>query len=94
MRTIISFTALLVSVGLMQLANGALGPLDALSGIYFSFSSFQIGMLGSSHYLGFIFGHLGCFGVLWGSLGIILGPLGRLRGHLEVMLGSSGCHLG
>ena len=56
MRTIISFTALLVSVGLMQLANGALGPLDALSGIYFSFSSFQIGILGSAHFMGFIFG--------------------------------------
>ena len=56
MRTIISFTALLISVGLMQLGNGALGPLDALSGIYFSFSSFQIGALGSAHFLGFIFG--------------------------------------
>ena len=56
MRTIISFTALLFSVGLMQLANGALGPLDALSGIYFSFSSFQIGMLGSAHFMGFILG--------------------------------------
>ena len=53
MRTIISFTALLVSVGLMQLANGALGPLDALSGIYFSFSSFQIGI---AHIILIVFG--------------------------------------
>lgn len=58
MRTIISFTALLISVCFMQLGNGALGPLDALSGIYFSFSSLQIGLLGSAHFLGFILGCL------------------------------------
>ena len=41
-----------------------------------------------------VFGHLGCFGILWGSLGIIFGPLGCLRGRLGVIWSAIGCYLG
>ncbi|SHJ38839.1 Predicted arabinose efflux permease, MFS family [Shimia gijangensis] len=56
MRMIISFSALFLSVILMQLATGGVGPLDALSGIMLGFSTAQIGMLGSAHFLGFFIG--------------------------------------
>ncbi|RKF17231.1 MFS transporter [Roseovarius spongiae] len=56
MRTIISFAALFLSVILMQLSSGGLGPLDALSGLALDFSTAQIGLLGSAHYMGFFIG--------------------------------------
>ena len=68
MRTLISFAALFLSVALMQLSSGGVGPLDALSGIALSFSTAQIGLLGSAHFLGFF---IGCWWAprLMGSIG-------------------------
>jgi MFS family permease len=56
MRMLISFAALFLSVILLQLSSGAIGPLDALSGITLDFSNGQIGLLGSSHFFGFFIG--------------------------------------
>ena len=56
MRTAISFAALFLSVILMQLSSGGVGPLDALSGLALNFSTEQIGLLGSAHFLGFFIG--------------------------------------
>ena len=58
MRLLISFAALLISITLLQLSSGAIGPLDALSGIKSGFSTTMIGLLGSAHFLGFF---LGCW---------------------------------
>lgn len=68
MRTLISFAALFFSVILLQLSSGALGPLDALSGIALSFTTQEIGVLGSAHFLGFF---IGCWWAprLMGSVG-------------------------
>lgn len=56
MRTIISFAALFFSVILLQLSTGGVGPLDAISGLTLDFTTEQIGLLGSSHFLGFFIG--------------------------------------
>lgn len=56
MRLLISFAALLLSVVFVQLGSGALGPLDALSGAALGFSTAQIGLLGSAHFVGFFIG--------------------------------------
>lgn len=68
MRLIISFAALFLSVLLMQLSSGGVGPLDALSGFKLDFSTQQIGLLGSSHFIGFF---IGCWWAprLMGSVG-------------------------
>ncbi len=68
MRMMISFAALFLSVILMQLASGGLGPLDALSGLALDFTTAQIGLLGSAHFFGFF---IGCWGAprLMGSVG-------------------------
>lgn len=68
MRLMISFSALFLSVILLQLSSGGVGPLDALSGIALDFSTAQIGMLGSAHFLGFF---IGCWWAprLMGSVG-------------------------
>ena len=58
MRLILSFIALFLSVVLLQLSSGGVGPLDALSGLGLGFSSGQIGLLGSAHFAGFF---LGCW---------------------------------
>jgi MFS family permease len=58
MRTLISFAALFLSVLLVQLGSGTLGPLDALAGSVRGFSTEEIGLLGSAHFLGFF---LGCY---------------------------------
>ena len=58
MRVLISISALLMAVFLVQVSTGTLGPLDALSGLAIGFSRTEIGMIGSSHFVGFIFG---CF---------------------------------
>lgn len=58
MKLILSFTALLLSIVLVQLSSGAMGPLDALSGLVLGFSSAEIGLLGSAHFAGFF---LGCW---------------------------------
>ncbi len=56
MRTIISFAALFLSVVLLQLSTGGVGPLDAISGLTLEFTTEQIGLLGSAHFLGFFIG--------------------------------------
>lgn len=71
MLTLIPLAALLVSVALMQLASGGLGPLDALSGLELGFTPAQIGLLGSAHFLGFF---LGCW---WAPR--LIGRVGHIR---------------
>jgi len=56
MRILISFAALFLSVILLQLSTGGVGPLDAISGIALHFTTEQIGLLGSAHFLGFFIG--------------------------------------
>ncbi len=56
MTTLISFASLFVSIVLVQMGSGALGPLDALSGAALGFSAREIGLLGSAHYVGFFIG--------------------------------------
>jgi MFS family permease len=56
MRLLISFTALFLSVFLLQVSTGGVGPLDVLSGSLLGFSNSQIGLLGSAHFLGFFIG--------------------------------------
>lgn len=68
MRMAISFAALFLSVALLQLSSGGVGPLDALSGLTLGFSTAQIGLLGSAHFFGFF---IGCWWAprLMGSVG-------------------------
>ena len=68
MRMLISFAALFLSVLLLQLSSGGVGPLDAISGLMLDFSKQEIGMLGSAHFLGFF---IGCWWAprLMGSVG-------------------------
>lgn len=68
MRMIISFAALFMSVALLQLSSGGVGPLDALSGLELGFSQSAVGFLGSAHFLGFF---IGCWWAprLMGSVG-------------------------
>ena len=56
MRLYLSFAALFLSVVLLQLGSGGVAPLDALSGAALGFSTEQIGLLGSAHFLGFFAG--------------------------------------
>ncbi|WP_264212843.1 MFS transporter [Leisingera thetidis] len=56
MRLIISFAALFLSVILLQLSTGGVGPLDAISGLTLNFTKEQIGLLGSAHFFGFFIG--------------------------------------
>jgi len=68
MRLLISFAALFLSVILLQLSSGGVGPLDALSGLKLGFTRAQVGMLGSAHFVGFF---IGCWWAprLMGSVG-------------------------
>ncbi|MFD2738399.1 MFS transporter [Sulfitobacter aestuarii] len=68
MRMLISFAALFLSVILLQLSTGGVGPLDVLSGLELGFSSQEIGLLGSAHFFGFF---IGCWWAprLMGSVG-------------------------
>ncbi len=56
MRLLISFAALFLSVVLLQLGSGGVAPLDALSGAQLDFTTAQIGLLGSAHFVGFFIG--------------------------------------
>ena len=56
MRTLLTFAALFLSIALLQLSSGAISPLDALGGLQNGFSTTQVGMLGSAHFLGFFIG--------------------------------------
>ena len=68
MRLLISFAALFLSVILLQLSSGGVGPLDALSGLQLNFTRTEVGLLGSAHFLGFF---IGCWWAprLMGSVG-------------------------
>ena len=91
MRLILSLAPLLLSVILLQLSSGGLGPLDALSGLALGFTSQQIGLLGSAHFLGFF---LGCWWAprLMGSVGharafaafVVFGAMGMIAHMLLV----------
>ncbi|MXQ08830.1 MFS transporter [Alphaproteobacteria bacterium GH1-50] len=56
MRLLISFAALFLSVILLQIGSGGLAPLDAISGLELGFSTQEIGLLGSAHFVGFFVG--------------------------------------
>ncbi|WP_022702640.1 MFS transporter [Pseudorhodobacter ferrugineus] len=56
MRLLISFAALFLSVVLLQLGSGGVAPLDAISGAALNFTTSQIGILGSAHFVGFFIG--------------------------------------
>jgi MFS family permease len=56
MRLLISFAALFLSVVLLQLSSGGVGPLDALTGLEAGFTASEVGFLGSAHFLGFFIG--------------------------------------
>ena len=68
MRMLISFAALFLSVVLLQLSSGGVGPLDALTGLRSGFSTGEVGFLGSAHFFGFF---IGCWVAprLMGSVG-------------------------
>ncbi|MEM9524227.1 MAG: MFS transporter [Pseudomonadota bacterium] len=68
MRLFISFAALFLSVVLLQLSSGGVGPLDALSGLTLGFTAVEVGLLGSAHFVGFF---IGCWWAprLMGSVG-------------------------
>ncbi|MCT4371302.1 MFS transporter [Yangia mangrovi] len=68
MRLPLSFAALFLSVILQQLSSGGVGPLDALSGFALHFTTAEIGILGSAHFVGFF---IGCWWAprLMGSVG-------------------------
>ncbi len=68
MSLLISFAALFISVILLQLSSGGVGPLDALSGLQLNFTRAEVGLLGSAHFLGFFFG-CWCAPRLMGSIG-------------------------
>lgn len=71
MRLLISFAALFLSISLLQLSSGAIGPLDALSGLENGFSKSAIGLMGSAHFFGFF---IGCW---WAPR--LLGKVGHAR---------------
>lgn len=56
MRLHVSFFALFIAVALLQISSGAISPLDALGGLQSGFARAQVGLLGSSHFLGFFIG--------------------------------------
>ncbi|SFR34077.1 Predicted arabinose efflux permease, MFS family [Yoonia tamlensis] len=56
MRMLISFAALFLSVVLLQLSSGGVGPLDALTGLRSGFTTGEVGFLGSAHFMGFFIG--------------------------------------
>ncbi|QEE36277.1 MFS transporter [Octadecabacter sp. SW4] len=68
MRMMISFASLFLSVALLQLSSGAVGPLDALTGLAYGFTRAEVGFLGSAHFFGFF---IGCWWAprLMGSVG-------------------------
>lgn len=71
MRLPLSFAALFLSVALLQLSSGGLGPLDAISGVTLGFTTAQIGILGSAHFVGFF---IGCW---WAPR--LMGTVGHAR---------------
>ena len=58
MRALVSFAALFLSIFLVQMGSGSLGPLDVLAGAARDFTAEEIGFLGSAHFAGFF---IGCY---------------------------------
>jgi len=58
MQILLSISALLVTIMLMQVGTTALAPLDVLSAVSLEFSTIQIGVMGASHFFGFLIGCL------------------------------------
>ena len=86
MGLLLSFSALIVSTIFLQLGNGAIAPLDALAGINASFSRTEIGLLGSAHFLGFLFG-------CW-ITPVLMGQIGHIRTFTVLAsIGVIGCLL-
>lgn len=56
MRFFFTFSALFLSVILLQISSAGLGSLDAISGLKLGFSNAQVGLLGSAHFFGFFIG--------------------------------------
>ena len=56
MRLSLTLAPLFLSVALLQLASGGVGPIDALSGLALGFTTEEVGLLGSAHFLGFFIG--------------------------------------
>ena len=71
MRVLLTLVPLFLSVILLQLSSGAIGPLDVLSGSQIGFSKPEIGLLGSAHFLGFF---VGCW---WAPR--LMGAIGHSR---------------
>ncbi len=68
---IVSLFSLFVSILLIQLSSGGLGPMDVLSGVARDFSTEQIGLMGSAHFAGFF---IGCW---WAPR--LIGAIGHSR---------------
>ena len=58
MQLLISLSALLLSVMLVQMGIGALRPFDSISGAALGFTSVDIGLFASGHFAGFLCGCL------------------------------------
>jgi MFS family permease len=71
MGLLISFAALFLSVVLLQLGGGGIGPLDAISGLEIGFTKAEVGLLGSAHFFGFF---IGCW---WAPR--VMGTVGHSR---------------
>lgn len=56
MRLLISLSALFVSILLVQMSIGTLRPFDTISGQSLNFSSVEIGLIASGHFVGFLTG--------------------------------------
>jgi len=56
MRLLVSFAALFMSIILLQLSSGGVGSFDAIVGQTLGFTTGQIGLLGSAHFVGFFIG--------------------------------------
>ncbi|WP_158967829.1 MFS transporter [Chachezhania sediminis] len=73
MRLLITLAALYISVAMLQLSSGGVAPLDVLSGMALGFTSSQIGLLGSAHFVGFF---VGCW---WAPR--LMGTVGHSRAY-------------
>ncbi len=86
MTSVVSFAALFVSIFLVQLGSGSLGPLDALAGAARGFTTAEIGLMGSAHFAGFL---IGC----WAAPRLI-GSVGHSRSFAAVAaIGATGALL-
>lgn len=73
MQMLITFGALFLSVAMLQLSSGGVGPLDALTGLANGFTRSEVGFLGSAHFFGFF---IGCW---WAPR--LMGNVGHSRAY-------------